>query len=137
VLLHHPDPGIGRLAEEAKRLGIRARAVPRVVPRGGIAGLFRLWRAIRGERPAIFHAHLSWPLACKHGVRAAWLARVPAIVGTAQLYVAPDNLRRSRLMLRPFRRIIAVSEEVRARYAQELGVPASKLTVERNAIRVP
>jgi glycosyltransferase involved in cell wall biosynthesis len=137
VLLHHPEAGVARLASEAMRLGIRTHVVPQVHPRRRLAGLTRLWRALRAERPAIFHAHLSWPLACKHGVRAAWLARVPGIVGTAQLYVAPDDLRRSRLMLRPFRRIIAVSGEVRTRYAQELGVPAGKLTVVRNAIRVP
>jgi glycosyltransferase involved in cell wall biosynthesis len=137
VLLHHPSPGISRLLEGATRLGIRTRAVPWVGPGGRCSGLVRLWRALRPERPAIFHAHLSWPLACKHGVGAAWLARIPGIVGTAQLYVAPDSTWRSHLMLRPFRRIIAVSEEVKTRYAQELHVPARKLVVVRNAIRLP
>jgi len=137
VLLHHPDAGVARLVEGAADLGIRTHVVPRVDPRGRLAGLIRLWRALRAERPAIFHAHLSWPFACKHGVRAAWLARVPGIVGTAQLYVAPDDTTRSRLMLRPFRRIIAVSEEVKVRYARDLNVPLDRLTVVRNAIRLP
>jgi glycosyltransferase involved in cell wall biosynthesis len=137
VLLHHPERGISRLVEGAARLGIRTCAAPTVDPRRRLVGLARLWRALRAERPAILHAHLSWPLACKHGVRAAWLAGVPGIVGTAQLYLAPESPRRSRLMLRPFGRIIAVSEEVKARYAQELGVPARKLAVVRNAIAVP
>jgi glycosyltransferase involved in cell wall biosynthesis len=137
VLLHHPDPGVARLVDGAARLGIRTNAVPRVDPRRRLTGVFRLWRAVRAERPAIFHAHLSWPFACKYGVLAAWLARVPATVGTAQLYVEPGNTRRSRLMLGLLRRIIAVSDEVKARYAQELRVPARKLAVVRNAIRVP
>jgi glycosyltransferase involved in cell wall biosynthesis len=136
VLLHHPEPGIQRLADEAAGLGIRARVVPR--PAGNrIAGVIPLWRALRAERPAILHAHLSWPFACKSGVRAAWLARVPAIVGTAQLYLAPAGGRRPPLVLGLYRRIIAVSEEVKRRYAAELRVPARTLVVVRNAIRVP
>ena len=68
---------------------------------------------------------------------AAWLARVPAIVGTAQLYLPPDGTRQPRIMLRPLRRILAVSDEVRRRYERELHVPAGRLAVVRNAIRVP
>jgi glycosyltransferase involved in cell wall biosynthesis len=137
VLMHHPDPGVARLVDGAVRLGIRTCAVPRVDPRRRLAGTNRLRRALRAERPTVFHAHLSWPFACKHGVLAAWLARVPAIVGTAQLYMAPDNTRQPRLVLRLFRRILAVSEEVKGRYAAELRIPARKLAVIRNAIRVP
>jgi glycosyltransferase involved in cell wall biosynthesis len=99
--------------------------------------MIRLVRAIRAEAPAIFHAHLSWPLACKHGVLAARLARVPAVVGTAQLYTTPGDVRRARLRLRPLRRIIAVSREVEERYVRDLGVPARRLAVVPNGIRVP
>ena len=134
VLLHHPDPGMARLTDGAGRLGIRAISVPRGGRRG--AGPLHLWRAIRAERPAIFHAHLSWPLACRPGVLAAWLAGVPAILGTAHLYTELRDSRRPPLMLRPFRRIIAVSEEVRSRYAEALGVPARKLAVVHNGITV-
>jgi glycosyltransferase involved in cell wall biosynthesis len=137
VLMHHPDPGVARLVDGAGRLGIRTVAVPRVDPRRRVAGVIRLRRALRAERPAVFHAHLSWPFACKHGVLAARLARVPAIVGTAQLYMAPDSTRQPRLILKLFRRIIAVSQEVRTRYAGELGVRPDRLAVVRNAIRVP
>jgi glycosyltransferase involved in cell wall biosynthesis len=137
VLLHHPDPGVTRLVSGVARLGIRTRAVARVDPRRRLAGVILLWRALRAERPAIFHAHLSWPFACRYGVLAAWLARVPAIVGTAQLYLAPGSGRQPRLTLWLFRRIIAVSQEVRTRYAEDLRVPARKLALVRNAIRVP
>ena len=137
VLLHHPDPRIERLVDGAARLGVRTKAVPRVNQGWRVAGLLHLYRAIRAERPAIFHAHLSWPLACKYGVLAAWLAGVPAIVATAHLYVEPRGSRRPPVMFRPLRRIIAVSDEVRARYAGALRVPANKLAVVRNGIRVP
>lgn len=136
VLLHHPDLGIARLVREGIRLGIRAHAVPRWGGRR-FASAIPIRRALREERPAVFHAHLSWPFACKHGARAAWLARVPAIIGTAQLYVPPEGGRRIPLVLGAYRRIIAVSEEVRRRYAAELRVPARRLVVVPNAIRVP
>jgi glycosyltransferase involved in cell wall biosynthesis len=136
VLLHHPGPGVAQLVDGAARLGIRTQAVPRVNQGRPLAGLVRLWRAIRAERPAILHAHLSWPLACKYGVLAAWLARVPAIVATAQLYVKLRGTRRPPTALRPLRRIIAVSDEVKTRYLRELRIPARKLVVVRNGILV-
>jgi glycosyltransferase involved in cell wall biosynthesis len=70
-------------------------------------------------------------------VVAAWLAGVPGIVGTAQLYLELRGTPHYPLALRPHRRIIAVSEEVKARYAEDLRVPARKLVVVRNGILVP
>jgi glycosyltransferase involved in cell wall biosynthesis len=137
VLMYHRSAGAARLASEAERLAIHTHALVPLGPRARLRGLLRLFRAIRRERPAIFHAHLSWPFACKLGVRAAWLARVPAIVGTAQLYLAPERGGPPPLTLRLFRKVIAVSEHVRLRYTEELGVPLSNLVVVRNAIRVP
>jgi glycosyltransferase involved in cell wall biosynthesis len=136
VLLHHPDAGIDRLVAGAAGLGLRAIAVPRVERGHRLPGVLRLRVALRAERPAIVHAHLSWPLACRYGVLAAWLARV-APVGTAQLYLEPGSVRQARLALRPLRRIIAVSAEVRARYVRELGIADERLAVVRNGIRVP
>jgi glycosyltransferase involved in cell wall biosynthesis len=137
VLLHHPGAGVARLVEGAGRLGVRTRAVPRPDRARRIAGLAGLRQALRTERPAIFHAHLSWPLACKYGVLAAWLARVPAVVATAQLYLEVGSHAEQRLMTMALRRIIAVSNEVRSRYARELRVPARKLAVVPNGIEVP
>lgn len=137
VLLHHPGAGVARLVEGAGRLGVRTCAVARPDPPRRIAGLAGLRQALRTERPAILHAHLSWPLACKYGVLAAWLARVPAIVATAQLYLEVGSHGEQRLMTMALRRIIAVSHEVRTRYARELRVPERKLAVVPNGIEVP
>jgi glycosyltransferase involved in cell wall biosynthesis len=137
VLLHHPDAGVARLVNGAGQLGVRTTAVPRVDQGKRLAGLIPLWRAIRAERAAVFHAHLTWPLACKYGVLAAWLAHVPAIVATAQLYLEPEDDGQARLMVRLLRRIVAVSDDVKTRYARELRVPLRKLSVVRNGIRVP
>jgi glycosyltransferase involved in cell wall biosynthesis len=67
----------------------------------------------------------------------AGLARVPARVATAQLYMRPRDMLRTRLHLRGIDRIMAVSHEVEARYAEELSVPRRKLVVIPNAIAVP
>jgi glycosyltransferase involved in cell wall biosynthesis len=140
VLFHHADAGIARLVDGAARLGVAMHAVPRATDGHVWGPLLRMRRALRAEGPSVFHAHLSWPLACKYGVLAAWLARVPAIVGTAHLYIdfyqVPRGARDQRLMMRAMSRVIAVSEEVRERYRVTLGVPPAKLAVVRNGIPI-
>lgn len=140
VLFHHPSPGITRLVEGAARLGVATRTVPRPTEGHAWGPVLQMRRALRAERATVFHAHLSWPLACKYGVLAAWLTRVPAIIGTAQLYIdfyqVPGGARQQRLMMRAMRRVIAVSDEVRERYRVKLGVPAAKLAVVRNGIPI-
>jgi len=141
VLFHHADPGVTAFVERATRLGVATRAVPRPVDGRAWKQVLHFRGALRAERPAVFHAHLSWPLACKYGVLAAWLARVPAIVATAQLYIdfyqVPTGQRDQRLLMSAMRRVIAVSDEVRERYRLTLNVPAEKLVVVRNGIPIP
>jgi len=137
VLLHHPGPGVDRLVEGARRLGVRTIAVPGATRGRRLRGLAGLRRALAAERPAILHLHLSWPLACKYGVLAGWLERVPAMVATAQLYLTTGSPLEQRLVMMALRRIIAVSREVRARYARDLRVPEPKLAVVPNGIQVP
>lgn len=136
VLLHHAGPAASRLEAAAMERGLRTLQVP--APRPGLRpnAVLRLLRAIRAERPTLFHVHLSWPLACRWGVAVARVARVPAVVGTAQLYMRPGNVLRARLHLSAIGRIIAVSREVEARYADELRVPRHKLVVVPNAMAV-
>jgi glycosyltransferase involved in cell wall biosynthesis len=140
ILFHHPEPGLARMLRSAADLGIITRAIPRATERRRLAPVLGIRRALRDVGPSIFHAHLSWPLACRHGVLAAWLAGVPAIVGTAQLYMdfyhVPTGPRDQRLMMRALRRVIAVSQEVRERYRLTLGVAEHKLTVVHNGIPV-
>lgn len=137
VLLHHPHLRVAPLVDGAIELGIRTVEAPTVARDQRIAGIARLWKILQAEQPSVFHVHLSWPLACKHGVLAAWLARGPAIVGTAQLYTEQGNPRQARLRLRPLRRIVAVSEDVKRHYVGQLGVSPRRLTVVPNGIRVP
>src|SRR5688500_17503816 len=82
VLFHQSAPGIQPLLVKAEKLNIRLRTVPRIQAIHEISRLPRFVRSIRAEEPAIFHAHLNWPLSCKYGLLAAALARVPVVVAT-------------------------------------------------------
>ena len=136
ALLYHPGPAATRLRSGAAGRGLRAVEVP-APHRRRPAAFLRLLTAIRAERPDVFHVHLSWPLAGRGGVAAGRLAGVPGLVGTAQLYIPPGSVLRTRLHLRGLQRIIAVSHEVEARYAGDLGLPRRKLVVVPNGMPVP
>jgi glycosyltransferase involved in cell wall biosynthesis len=140
TLLLDDDPGSLPLAERAEALGARVR---RVAPMPlGLAGARRgldLARTLRAERPAIFHAHLSWPLAAKWALAASVLARLPT-VATIQLVPEFRLERSSRLQLRALAagvdRYIAVSGDVAAELVERFGWPASKVEVGYNAVEI-
>jgi glycosyltransferase involved in cell wall biosynthesis len=137
ILLHHPEPGIAPLLDEARRLGVELRAVPRMERLRDLRHLPALVRMLRSIRPAIFHAHLNWPLACRFGLGAAAIANLPAIVATEHVYV-PVPWRRSillqRLLATRIDRYFAVSHEVAQRLHQNFDLPDSKLQVIHNGI---
>jgi glycosyltransferase involved in cell wall biosynthesis len=106
----------------------------------GVVGARRvpsLIRLLRAERPSIFHAHLSWPLAAKYGLAAALAARAPAVIATVQL--VPDFRlgHSSRLQLRALSlgidRYVAVSRDIATRLAEDFGWPRQKIEVIYNA----
>jgi glycosyltransferase involved in cell wall biosynthesis len=114
---------------EAMPLGLSgARRVPSLAAR------------LRGQRPDVFHAHLSWPLAAKYALAAAVVARVPAIVATVQLVPDFEVDRSSLLQLRALSagigRYIAVSHEIAALLEQRFRLPARKIEVVHNAVRL-
>jgi len=138
VLLHHPAAELARLVAGARAAGVLVRAVPRVGDRRGLWRLPALLHAVAAERPDVFHAHLNWPLACKFGLAAAALARVPAVVATVQLFVDSLVNRNVRAQVRAVSlgvdRYFAVSEHVRDRLAAGLHLPVRKLRVVYNGI---
>src|SRR5512146_1957784 len=138
VLLHHPGPGLERLTEAARGIGVPAHAVPRVTDANFPVRLPGLWHAIGIERPSVFHAHLNWPLACKYGLVAAALRGVPAIVATVHLYVESLMNWNVRLQVRAVgtgvHRYLAVSRHIRDRLAAGAGLPEQKLLVVPNGI---
>jgi glycosyltransferase involved in cell wall biosynthesis len=95
---------------------------------------------VGAEEPAIFHAHLSWPLACKYPLIAAALLRSPAVVASVQLYFDITDrweLRHQPRLLSPAVDLyLAVSEGVAGELRERLGIPGSKIRVLHNAIPV-
>lgn len=138
VLFHHEEPGLRRLIEGARALGVPCCSVPRITNAYCIGSQVRLARLLRAEKVTIFHAHLNWPLACRHALLAAKLARVPSVVATAHLCSSLEGVRFQRLKQYLQRlaidRYIAVSNEVRKRLNADLGVPDTNIKVVRNGI---
>lgn len=138
VLFHHAEPGIGPLLAKAQSLNVQLRTVPRMQTVRDIGRLPQFIGALRAERPTVFHAHLTWPLSCKYGLVAALLARVPAIVATAQLYLEPPRKRsvhaQLRLIAAGVDRYLAVSHEVAGQLCDVLRIPDRKVQVVHNGI---
>lgn len=140
TLLLDEDPGSGPLAERAEALGAGVR---RVAPMPlGLAGARRavgLAHLLRAERPAIFHAHLSWPLAAKWALAASVAARLPT-VATVQLIPEFRLERSSYLQLRALAsrvdRYIAVSRDVADELVERFRWPAAKVSVGYNAVEI-
>ena len=111
VLVHHGDSGLAELLERARLARIPTLQIGREQTGRDIGHL------IRQTRPAIFHAHLRWPLACEEGLIAAARARTPGVVATQQLFVPPASRRgllRHKLVSLAVDRYIAVSHHMGA-----------------------
>jgi glycosyltransferase involved in cell wall biosynthesis len=141
TLLLEDDEAVAPLVVRAAELGAPVRRIPPMPL--GLVGARRapaLIRLLRRERPAVFHAHMSSPVACKWGLAAAVAARVPAVLGTVQVgaYEPPNRsaYRQLRALARGVDRYFAVSREIAAELVEELGWPAEKVEVLYNAVDV-
>jgi glycosyltransferase involved in cell wall biosynthesis len=138
VIVHHAEPGLRRMVEEARALGIETWTVPRMQGRRGLLAAARFARQLRERRPAVFHAQLSHPLACRSGLIAAAFARVP-VIATLHLYMPVGSYRSiltQRLVSLAVDRYIAVSQEVARRLRFLCLAPSRKIRVVRNGIRI-
>lgn len=128
------------LARRARDLEVPVRTI-RPMPLGlvGAARVPGLVRMLVRERPDVFHAQLSSPLAAKYPLTAAVIARVPAIVATVQLMPPFDLDRSSVLQLRALAagvgRYLAVSRDIAEQLIERLRLPAAKVEVVYNAVR--
>jgi glycosyltransferase involved in cell wall biosynthesis len=121
--------GFGRVGRE--RRGYAALLI------GGLAALWRLWRFIRHERPAIVHGVLFW--AYVMGTFAARLAGVPVIIASRRslgLFKAekPHYLFVERLADRMTDLFIANSEAVRGDTLQRERLEGSRVIVIHNGV---
>ncbi len=139
TLVYNDVADVTPLASNASRLGATLWAVP-PMPEGlaGAARVPRFAAALRSRRPDVFHAHLNLPNACKFGLAAAVLARVPAVVATEHLFVDLPMSRSTYIQQRALGarvgRYIAVSQHVEQRLHETFQWPLSKLSVVPNGI---
>jgi len=139
VVFHADVAGSAQLASESAALGARTVAVERgASPMRGVASIPALVRALHRERTVVFHAHQTWSLSCRYGIVAAAVARVPARVASAQLFVEMPRLlavdAQHALISRCLQRHVAVSRHVAGRLRDRLGVDAARITVIPNAV---
>ena len=139
TLVLDDDPGAAALAARAEAEGVAVRRVaPMPLGLAGAARAIGLARMLRAERPAVFHATLSWPLAAKWALAAAVAARVPS-VATVQLIPEFELERSSYWQLRAIAagvgRYVAVSRDVADELAGRFDWPAAKIDVVYNAVR--
>jgi glycosyltransferase involved in cell wall biosynthesis len=139
LLMYHPSAGVMPLIERAEELGAELWPVPRMPDgREGARRVLKFARALRARRPAVFHAHLTWPLACKFGLVGAILARVPAIVATVHLYlefpIDLSILAQQRLIVAAVGRYLAVSQHTAQRLTRKLRWPAGRVQVVHNGM---
>jgi glycosyltransferase involved in cell wall biosynthesis len=139
TLLLDDRPGAEALAERSAALGVPVRLVgPLPLGLAGAREVPALTRLLRRERPEVFHAHMSSPVACKWGLAAAVAARVPAVLGTVQVggYEPPDHSAylQLRALPRGVDRYLAVSREIAGELVERLGWPEAKIEVVYNAV---
>jgi glycosyltransferase involved in cell wall biosynthesis len=139
TLVHHPEPGIKPLLEQARKHDVALWSVPRMpLGWGGAAQVPSFFRALRAKRPAVFHAHLTWPLGCKYGLVGAVLARVPTVIATLHSFLeVPYGYAthiQQRLLALGVGCYIAVSHEIGRQLGQTFRVPGCKIKVVHNAV---
>lgn len=140
TLLLDDDPGSAPLVARAQELGIPTRRLPPMpLGLGGGVRAAKLARWLRAERPAVFHATLSWPLAAKWALAAAVAARVRT-VATVQLIPEFELERSSFWQLRALAagvdRYVGVSRDVADELVTRFHYPARKVEVVYNAVRL-
>jgi glycosyltransferase involved in cell wall biosynthesis len=138
VLVYHGGHGISPLIDGAAALGIETRVVPSMRDERRWLQALRLSRDLRYHGPALFHAHLSSPTACRHALIAAALAGM-SVIATVQLFLPISGRRaiyRQRLLSLGIHRYIAVSNDVARRMRPLCVNPGGKIRVVRNGVPI-
>ena len=140
VFMYFPAQGLKPLVDEASRLGVSLRPIPRGKGVKGIKSMILLYRTLREEKPEVFHAHMRWQSACASGILIAAFSRIPAIVATLHLYVdvqlgLPDRIK-SMLIHACVDRFITVSGWVSEKICETVGARKRKISIVQNGIPV-
>jgi glycosyltransferase involved in cell wall biosynthesis len=129
-----------RLPDAAEQLKVPTMALPPIDRTSFWSALPEFSKALRKVNASVFHAHLNWPLACRHELLAARLARIPANVATSHLYAGSlgnDTHLKRKLQVWTVDRYMAVSEGIGSQLVSDFGAPSAKVTVIPNGIVIP
>lgn len=139
IVFHRESKNIEPLLKRLQRHGIAYHAIPAVDRR--ISFATRFVSMLKEVKPDVFHAHLNWPLACRHELALARIVRVPGTVATAHLCSDLAGIRFSELkrkiQVACIDRFIAVSDTVRRWLCDDLKVESTKIRVVKNGVNVP
>jgi glycosyltransferase involved in cell wall biosynthesis len=138
VVIHCESAGIAPLLGSLKRLEVECVPVPRISRQNLFIGLRRFASELGRVTPDVFHAHLNWPLACRHQIITARFIRVPAVVATVHMCSALDDVPfwrlKQALQVRSIDKYIAISEHVNDWLCHDMRVPESKVRVVKNGV---
>jgi glycosyltransferase involved in cell wall biosynthesis len=123
LVMYTPSAGVRPLAERLAKRHLEHHPAPAPLDVRHFGEVLRFAAVLRRLKVDVFHAHKTYPPACRFGLLAAVLARCPVIVSTDQLRFPRAPSRRQRLLLRLvsacMHRHIAVST-VLGRYLAEV-----------------
>lgn len=137
-LVFHPAGPTGPpyLGERLRALGIESHPAPSPLGTRDVGAVLRFAGTLRQRKVDVFHAHKTYPPACRFGLLAAVLARCEVVVSTDQLRSPGIPPRRQRCLLRllsaRMNRHIAVSTSLKQYLVNQLKFRADKVRVIPN-----
>lgn len=87
ILIYHPSSENRAFTETVQELNIDIVSIPEIRSVFDFKALWVLITKIKKIKPSIFHANLSWPLACTYGIICAALSGVKITVATQHLFL--------------------------------------------------
>jgi len=145
-IVRHRGPGFehrvyscedGEHRAEIEEAGATVSIVPRTIPKLDPTWVWRLYRAMRRDRPDLVHTHLFGD--SLHGELAARAAGVPVVL---TLHISPDGWNRlQRLaypwLLRRARRSVACADSVREAVVERYPTTGARMLAVPNGIELP
>jgi glycosyltransferase involved in cell wall biosynthesis len=137
LVMHAPSPVMSpSLADGLRKLDIESQPVPSPLGARHVDGVLRFASILRKRRVDVFHAHKTYPPACRFGLLAAVLARCEVVISTDQLRPPSLPPRRQRYLLRLLSACmdahIAVSTSMKQYLVELLKFRADKVRVIAN-----
>jgi glycosyltransferase involved in cell wall biosynthesis len=137
LVIHAPAPAMPpSFPDRLRKLDIESQPAPSPLGARHVAGVLRFASLLRKRRVDVFHAHKTYPPACRFGLLAAVLARCEVVVSTDQLRPPGLPPRRQRYLLRLLSACmdghIAVSTSLKQYLVKRLKFRADKVRVISN-----